>query len=85
MSIENDEQAFPAAWGNSEQGGDYVPGMTLRDWFAGQAITGILMHGMFMSPSDSVDEQEWWNNKISQEAYDIADAMLAARKTSTGQ
>jgi len=30
-------QAFPAAWGNPEQGGDHVEGMTLRDYFAAHA------------------------------------------------
>lgn len=42
-------------------------GMTLRDWFAGQALAGLMTH--------RVAHKEW----ASQEAYRVADAMLAAR------
>lgn len=42
-------------------------GMSLRDWFAGQALAGRFCFG------DSVGE-------IAGNAYDLADAMLAARK-----
>lgn len=47
------------------------PGMSLRDWFAGQALAGIASissDGFSLSPED---EAEW--------AYQRADAMLAAR------
>lgn len=43
------------------------PGMTLRDWFAGQAIT-ICLKDMTLGP-------EAW----AREAYAIADAILTAR------
>ena len=47
-------------------------GMTLRDWFAGQALVGIAGpaggDGFSLSPGDSAD----W-------AYQYADAMLAER------
>lgn len=42
-------------------------GMSLRDWFAGQAIAGA-----FATQSRDADVAEW--------AYNIADAMLAARE-----
>ena len=52
--------------------------MTLRDWFAGQALTGLLASGQ-------------WNNSgagfedfIAIHAGNIADAMLAERTKSGG-
>jgi hypothetical protein len=45
--------------------------MTLRDWFAGQALT-LLPH----IGETSLGFDEW-----AEDAYALADAMLAARKT----
>jgi len=45
------------------------PGMTLRDWFAGQALAGLLAH---------TGESER-NRAVA--AYRYADAMLRARDT----
>ena len=45
-----------------------IGGLRLRDWFAGQALAG-LMAGM-ERPDD---------NLIAKTAYELADAMLAAR------
>ena len=51
----------------------YNPGMTLRDWFAGQALAGILA---FRGPDDTTetpcDNAAGW-------AFEYADAMLAER------
>ncbi len=43
-------------------------GMTLRDWFAGQALAGMLSRGGWEAEGASID------------AFMYADAMLAARK-----
>ena len=48
-------------------------GMTLRDYFAGQALAGILASANFGSTKD------WIGGK----AYEAADAMLAAREEVT--
>jgi hypothetical protein len=50
-------------------------GMSLRDWFAGQAMAGMLA-GYHHS------EREFWpdSNHVAVSAYDYADEMLAARK-----
>lgn len=48
------------------------PGMTLRDWFAGQALAGILA-GRFWEVVKISDNPE-------AAAYRMADAMLAARE-----
>jgi hypothetical protein len=52
--------AFPFA--------EYHPGMSLRDWFAGQAMAAI---------GNACYERY---SHMAQDAYEIADAMLAARK-----
>lgn len=51
--------------GISPTGHDY--GMTLRDYFAAKAMQGLMDAGMPMQ-------------EIAKEAYDMADAMLEARK-----
>jgi hypothetical protein len=43
-----------------------IEGMTLRDWFAGQAISGILINLDGMGS----------NKELAEFAYDIADAMI---------
>ena len=64
----NTETAFPAM----TPGGYCTPGMTLRDWFAGQALTGIFNISNCMS-----------DETVAGECYGIADAMLAARDRDT--
>jgi hypothetical protein len=46
-------------------------GMTLRDYFAAQAVQGICASG----PSE-----DWTNDQLAAEAYELADAMLKARE-----
>jgi hypothetical protein len=45
----------------------------LRDYFAGQALTGMLSH-----PKTELDDDDLVHRML--EVYKIADAMLAARK-----
>lgn len=49
-------------------GTPYAPGMSLRDWFAGQAIRARWGDGTAMTEIEA-----------AQFAYQLADAMLAAR------
>ncbi len=53
------------------------PGMSLRDWFAGQALAGLI------GATPVIDEAQAANEPITQfaarVAYKAADAMLAAR------
>lgn len=51
-----------------------APGMTLRDWFAGQALIGIV--------SSMLGKQENPEAAFAYGAYAIADAMLSAREPS---
>ena len=70
--------AFPQPQGKDEDGAPYsareIPGdsgMSLRDWFAGMALSSM-DYGWFGS-STRIRE-------MAEESYNIADAMLAARK-----
>ena len=51
-----------------------LPGMSLRDWFAGQALAGI-----------TANADNGWadHNELSNIAFIYADAMLAARNQNT--
>lgn len=60
--------AFPIAIPAGCEG--YEDGMTLRDWFAGQALAGI-------TGDPSVEDMD--QNEIARAAYLYADAMLEAR------
>lgn len=50
-------------------------GMSLRDWFAGQALTGIIA-----SPAAIIGHPDTDREATAAVAYEYADAMLAARK-----
>jgi hypothetical protein len=65
--------AFP----QSREIGDFFTGMTLRDYFAAQALTGAqiwdaVLNGKNAQFSDGV-------NKLADVAYAVADSMLKAR------
>ena len=53
-----------------------APGMSLRDWFAGQALTGILTT-LRAGDVETVGE---FTNRAAKLACAAADAMLAARE-----
>lgn len=53
-------------------------GMTLRDYFAGQAVIGLLAGQHRDSGRHNLDP-----TGLPSEAYHIADAMLAAREVTT--
>lgn len=65
--------AFPNT-GNSSWNLRPAEGMTLRDWFAGQALAGIM--------ATETDDTEYSFIVVSHRAYAFADAMLAARPLS---
>ena len=65
------EQAFPGPC-QHEQQVDIHEGMTLRDYFAAQAMIGILASRKgFLVDCGTENAPQW--------AYQVADAMLAAR------
>lgn len=61
--IDDGGYAFPAS--SSTFG---INGMTLRDWFAGHALSNV-----YTASEQSPDKAAEW-------AYQVADAMIAARK-----
>jgi hypothetical protein len=72
--IEDGGPAFPfIAWQSPSGmvGMERTNGMTMRDYFAGQAIMGF-MASTSRPTTFSGDDAKW--------AYTIADAMIAARK-----
>lgn len=83
MSKQVDGPAFPCNYKHVGEGG-YVfyephPGMTLRDYFAGQALTGmiILYDGKYSKCEfEAKETHAKWHASA---AYRIADAMLAER------
>ena len=68
--------AFPSnasdAWGGPTEG------MTLRDWFAGQALAGLCAGMPKMTREDIADGTAGGRFYV-QAAFALADAMLAAR------
>ncbi len=77
MGVEN-PQAFPY-----EKYTTWHPGMTLRDWFAGQALAGMLANNdhliMIADACRTIGETDG-HAAVAGGAYDYADAMLAARQ-----
>lgn len=64
--------AFPfTAQGVGGETNEAYPGMTLRDWFAGQALAGWLSS---CDPSECANPRD-----SSQVSYEMADAMIKAR------
>ena len=49
---------------------DVTPGMTLRDWFAGQALAGLIASGHFTLPNDEEDNDGAWMTKHPSPRYD---------------
>lgn len=74
MTKETGGPAFPITDLSKTQ----CEGMTLRDYFAGQALIKIVGDRNVPYPSIIQDWNEYW----AQQAYLIADDMLAARKDS---
>lgn len=68
---DGDAPAFPVTAGNHV----YATGMTLRDWFAGQALTAIIEK----IPTAAFAKDGTLYQRVGVAAFLYADAMLAAR------
>ena len=69
-AINDGRPAFPVRWEDMAHSNSHH-GMTLRDWFAGQALSGMSAHK---------DSAKWEMHEITADCYAYADAMIAARK-----
>ncbi len=59
-----------------------VPGMTLRDWFAGQAIAAVVAAtsaGQHF-PGEGWEDERPIHERMADDAFKIADAMLLQRE-----
>lgn len=69
--IPGDAPAFPVNIPGAGDNGWH--GMSLRDWFAGQALNGLLQNIMVQGSFDCSI------NRNARAAYDLADAMIEER------
>ena len=75
--------AFPRPVSHSDEGGTHFgfTGMTLRDYFAGQALHGLLSGDEYRLVKQEADERGLKRSTVlAPFSYDIANAMLAARQ-----
>ena len=74
--IDDGGPAFPVENDFNKEYNYVCKGMTLRDWFAGQA-----MQAMLSNPANYGSIHEWRDDAtVSEQAYEIADDMIKARK-----
>ncbi len=78
------EQAFPFLKPH-EDVGTYIPGMTLRDYFAAQALPlAMADYRLTIEMVDEGLEGNWKSGQglscVAARAYELADAMMEARK-----
>ena len=83
--IDNGGSAFPKTGSfHSEAGREYdsvdTDGMSLRDWFAGKALTGIVAGLCSNSARGDRAYDRVGFSDAAEDAYTLADAMIAARK-----
>lgn len=67
--------AFPSGDGQFGGGPNHEHGMTLRDWFAGQALQAYIIQ----LGARSISAASYQDECVT-EAYEFADAMLEARR-----
>lgn len=79
MSAPENPPAFPVSEVRTPDGigiSEGSPGMTLRDHFASQALTGYISKNV---PLSVVSELDAYYRAVARSAYAVADAMLAER------
>lgn len=57
----------------------YHPGMTMRDEFAKAAMQSLILDSFYQATGREMGWAEF-SKELSEEAYEVADAMMKARK-----
>lgn len=75
----NGGPAFPSEW--APTGGEFSQGMSLRDWFAGRVLQGLLSNPstVYQLPDFEQEGGRADLAKLVADSYRVADAMLAER------
>ena len=70
--------AFPSVCQDDPGHPVSAPGMSLRDWFAGQALSSVMadIDVVMMSRENG----RTWTETVARTSYDIADAMIIERE-----
>lgn len=79
-TIKDGGPAFPVQDHTNEWGYAIQPGMSLRDWHAGQSLPAIIAATSAGMHMPKMRESEEIRFAIARDAYEMADAMLAARQ-----
>ena len=79
-AIDNGGPAFPCEDHYNPRGEFHQTGMTLRDWFAGQALPAIIAATSAGQHDPSAKHGKGVVGSMAADAYEIADAMITARK-----
>ena len=85
MTIIDGGPAFPRSEGSSDARRSPKPNqadMSLRDWFAGQALVGILSAAT--GPREGFAQFGAMADYVAPESYKVADAMLAVQEKTAG-
>lgn len=80
-TLDNNSPAFPA------MGDMTYKGITGRDWFAGQALAGIMANAPFATKLQMVAEArgQTEGELIAEMSFTLADAMIAYRNSTSTQ
>ena len=83
MSNSTGGPAFPQCSYNMKGGYDITGGMTLRDYFAAQALTGAQVWDAVLN-GDNAQLAKGGVDLLAQIAYAVADAMIKQREDKNG-
>ena len=87
VNINEGGPAFPFREQDGEGGYERFPGMSLRDYFAAAALQGLMGNSGGPWQANPSSGTGWCNcsaEDVASVAYDLADAMIAARERKEG-